>query len=70
MSLFKAHFPIRSPLSIQGLARMCFLLLLLLFYGSGGMAGETRCITKDCHDGIMDIVPETLPMMQLIKQNG
>ena len=34
------------------------------------MAAQTGCTTKDCHGGIMDIVPQTLPMMQLIKQNG
>lgn len=67
MSLSKAHYSTLTPFSIPGLVPMLF---LLLFYGSGAMAAQTGCTTKDCHGGIMDIVPETLPMMQLIKQNG
>lgn len=42
-------------------------LTLLLFTGHGLAAG---CTASECHQGISDIVPPRLPMMQLIRQNG
>ncbi len=74
MSLFKLHLP--APLNIHGrIPLVLFLwalnLLLLGFCFPGeGMTAGSGCTTQDCHGGIMDIVPATLPMMQLIKQNG
>ncbi|MCG8635553.1 MAG: hypothetical protein MI863_17090 [Desulfobacterales bacterium] len=34
------------------------------------LAGNRGCTAKECHAGIMDIVPADLPMMTLIRQNG
>ena len=72
MSPFKPHLP--APLNLHGVTSLVLFLLLLIllvldlcFPGGAIAAG---CTTQDCHGGIMDIVPNTLPMMQLIKQNG
>ena len=51
-------------------------LCLLLFIGVFLLvipqvyAASSGCTTQDCHQGIMDIVPEELQMMQTIKMNG
>lgn len=34
------------------------------------LAGSGGCTTRECHEGIADIVPMELPMMQTIKMNG
>lgn len=42
----------------------------LIFPVHPAHAGTGGCTAKECHSGIMDIVPGDLPMMALIQQNG
>ncbi|MCG8614764.1 MAG: hypothetical protein MI802_01000 [Desulfobacterales bacterium] len=45
--------------------------MVCLFAPELSMAAPgSGCTTRDCHAGIMDIVPGDLPMMALIQQNG
>ncbi len=73
MSVFKPHFSAFSSLKIPTSGGIFFTLFSLFLYfpdivlAAGFGSG---CTTRDCHGGIMDIVPEPLPMIQLIKQNG
>jgi hypothetical protein len=46
---------------------MLFLMVTLMPVSSQAQKG---CTTKDCHQGILDIVPMKFEMMQLIKKNG
>ena len=53
------------PIILAGL----ILMLTLVWIPSVG-AGQGGCTTTDCHEGIADIVPQELQMMQTIKLNG
>ncbi|HCY87623.1 MAG TPA: cytochrome C [Desulfobacteraceae bacterium] len=59
--------------TLNSIVLIPFAFLLGLFLMNPSICGASRgsgCTTKDCHAGIMDIVPGKLPMMALIQQNG
>lgn len=62
-----ADRPIAPP--HLGLA-ICLAVQLLFILCLPAQATGNGCTTKECHAGIMDIVPGNLPMMTLIRQNG
>ncbi len=49
-----------------------FLLIIVtsVFWAQVKAWPQGGCTTTDCHEGILDIVPTTLPMMQIIKTTG
>lgn len=61
----KLSGPIHTPYLI-----LVTTLIVLWGIQNPSLAAQTGCTTKDCHAGIMDIVPGDLPMMALIKQTG
>ena len=55
--------------------KTCFLIILPLalmstLFSPPTDAAEVGCATTNCHAGLMTIVPEELPMMQRIRQEG